>query len=397
MKKLKFTRTALKLIVASIALIFCGLAHAQNTETATGTGALASDPTSTTDVNTADGYDALNVNTPKKGMANTAVGYEALSSNTIGHDNMAAGNLALGHNTSGVENTASGAYALYSNTYGGENTANGYGALVLNTSGGANTASGESALEKNTSGGANTASGASALELNTTGSNNTAVGYDALGANTTGTSNIAIGTLAGIYIVDGTDNIEIGALGLRADTKTIRLGKQGTQNKTIIAGIYGETAASGVEVFIGSNGQLGTMTSSAKFKRNIHDMGSVSDALMALRPVTFQYKTDLDPTGTPQFGLIAEEVEKVNPDLVARDADHHIYTVRYEAVNAMLLNEFQKQHATIAEQEKTITDQKTHAADQDKTIAQQQTSLADQQKLLQSLAARVSELEQARH
>ena len=127
-------------------------------------------------------------------------------------------------------------------------------------------------------------------------------------------------------------------------------------------------------VYVNPSGQLGTLTSSAKYKRNIHDMGKVSDALMSLRPVTFQYKSDIDPTGTPQFGLIAEEVDKVDPDLVARDDQHNIYTVRYEAVNAMMLNEVQKQHETIGAQEKTI---------------------AEQQKLLQSLAARVDQLEQA--
>jgi len=154
-------------------------------------------------------------------------------------------------------------------------------------------------------------------------------------------------------------------------------------------------------VVVTSTGQLGTIASSAKFKRNIRDMGDASDALLSLRPVTFQYKSEIDPMGTPQFGLIAEEVEKISPDLVLHDANHQIYSVRYEAVNAMLLNEFQKQHETIAEQQKfaddqmkinaeqqkTITDQQKHAQEQDKLIA-------DQQKLLQSLVARLDQVEQ---
>jgi hypothetical protein len=148
-----------------------------------------------------------------------------------------------------------------------------------------------------------------------------------------------------------------------------------------VAGIFGATATGGAAVYVNSSGQLGTLTSSAKFKRNIHDMGSVSDVLMSLRPVTFQYKPEIDPNATPQFGLIAEEVEKVSPDLVVHDENHQIYTVRYEAVNAMLLNEFQKQHETIAAQEK-------HAEDQDKLIAAQQ-------KLLQSLVARLDQVELA--
>ena len=414
MKKLKFTRTALKLIVASIALIFCGIAHAQydtsdGTETSTGQGALSADRSSG-DNNTANGYNALLKNTT--GTSNTASGAYALDSNTSGESNTAAGDLALENNTNGVKNTAEGYGALAANINGSNNTASGVGALGYNTSGYLNTASGAYALFKNTSGTENTASGVEALEANTTGSNNTAngffalfsnttgahntaVGYQALIENTTGTYNIAIGDGAGNILTKGSYNIDIGAPGFYGDSKTIRLGKEGKQMAAFVAGVYGTTAASGVEVYIDSNGQLGTMTSSAKFKRNIHDMGSVSDALMALRPVTFQYKSDIDPTGTPQFGLIAEEVEKVNPDLVARDDNHNIYTVRYEAVNAMLLNEVQRQHRRadgqeqfIAAQEKTIAEQQTHAQTQDKTIA-------DQQKLLQSLAARLDQVEQA--
>jgi hypothetical protein len=145
------------------------------------------------------------------------------------------------------------------------------------------------------------------------------------------------------------------------------------QKKTYVAGIYNTTVTGSMPVYVSANGQLGTLPSSGKFKQNIRDMGNTSDALMALRPVTFQYKPAIDPTGMPQFGLVAEEVEKVSPDLVLHDADHQIQGVRYEAVNAMLLNEVQKQHETLAAQQKTI---------------------ADQEKLLQSLNARLEQVEQ---
>jgi hypothetical protein len=192
--------------------------------------------------------------------------------------------------------------------------------------------------------------------------------------------NIAMGYDAGYYVTTGNYNIDIGSLGASGDSATIRLGTQGTQTKAFIAGVT--TPITGVEVVVNtSTGQLGILGSSERFKKNIHDMGNASDALLALRPVTFQYKPDIDPTGAPQYGLVAEEVEKVAPDLVVHDANQKVFTVRYEAVNAMLLNEFQKQHQTLAEQEKTI--------------AEQQQAIADQKKLLQNLAARLDLVEQA--
>jgi hypothetical protein len=219
----------------------------------------------------------------------------------------------------------------------------------------------------------NTGTGFYALYFST-GSRNTADGHRALNYNSTGENNIALGYEAGYNLTTGSNNIDIGNPGVKDEAMTIRLGTQGTQTQAFVAGIFGATVTGGVPIYITSTGQLGTLTSSAKFKKNIHDMGHASDALLSLHPVTFQYKPEIDPAGTPQFGLIAEEVEKVSPDLVVHDADHQIYTVRYEAVNAMLLNEFQKQHEIIADQEKTI---------------------AEQQKLLQSLAARLDHVEQA--
>ena len=176
---------------------------------------------------------------------------------------------------------------------------------------------------------------------------NTAVGNSALLSNTTGSSNIALGASAGITITAGDRNIDIGNTGVAADTDTIRIGT--IQTRTFIAGIRGVTTGNNnaVPVFIDSNGQLGTTSSSRRFKKEIKPMNSTSEAILALKPVTFHYKSD--KTNTPQFGLIAEDVAAVKPDLVVRDENGEIYTVRYEAVNAMLLNEFLKEHSTVQE------------------------------------------------
>jgi hypothetical protein len=181
-----------------------------------------------------------------------------------------------------------------------------------------------------------------------------ASGFSALANSTNGSNNIALGFEAGINLSSGTNNIYIGNAGVQGDDNTIRVGTGGTQTNTFVAGIYGVTAASGVAVYVNSSGQLGTMTSSARFKQDIRSMDDASDVLLSLHPVTFRYKPELDPQGIPQFGLIAEDVEKVDPGLVARDDKNQIYTVRYEAVNAMLLNEFLKQHNKVAEQNKEI-------------------------------------------
>jgi hypothetical protein len=214
------------------------------------------------------------------------------------------------------------------------------------------------ALAKNTTGIRNTAIGNQALFRNQTGNGNTAGGYQAL-ANNTGSFNIAVGFTAGVNLTTGRDNIDIGASGAAGDTATMRIGAK--QTRTFIAGIRGITTtnANAVPVVIDSAGQLGTVSSSRRFKDEIQPMDHSSEAILGLKPVTFHYKTDTQ--NTPQFGLIAEEVAKINPDLVVRDDKGEIYTVRYEAVNAMLLNEFLKEHsqvqqlkATIAQQQKQI-------------------------------------------
>src|SRR6266536_2455499 len=284
---------------------------------------------------------------------NTAEGQDALFSLTTGIDNTAMGFDALYYNT-GNYNTANGYKALLSNTTGGNNTANGVDALRNNTTGSDNTATGYFALYSNTTGIQNTANGDSALYSNTIGANNTANGGAALINNTTGSSNIALGFQAGQNLTTGSNNIDIGNAGVAGESKRIRIGTAGTQTKTFIAGISGATVASGVGVIVGSNGQLGTVVSSERFKDAIKPMDKASEAILALKPVTFRYKHELDPKGIPQFGLVAEEVEKVNRDLVARDDQGKPYTVRYESVNAMLLNEFLKEHRKVQEQEKRI-------------------------------------------
>jgi hypothetical protein len=303
--------------------------------------------------NTATGAGALNSNTT--GSQNTANGSGALASNTIKSNNTATGSNALESNTVGDINTANGASALSGNTDGRANTANGFRALALNFTGSNNTATGSFALEGNTIGSENTANGVTALNQNVTGSNNTADGWQALFFNTTGSFNIAIGTSAGSNLTTGSNNIDIGNAGVAADARTIRIGTVGTQAKAFIAGVDGVNEGGTIStVTINSHGQLGTQPppSSRRFKKEIRLMDKVSEAVLALKPVTFQFKSD--SKGTPQFGLIAEEVANVNPDLVVRDGNGEIYSVRYDAVNAMLLNEFLKEHRTIQAQQKEI-------------------------------------------
>jgi uncharacterized coiled-coil protein SlyX len=337
--------------------------------------------------NTAEGTDALFSLTT--GTDNTAIGFDALFSNTTGDSNTATGSIALGSNTTGVRNTATGFATLNSNTTGERNTATGRAALTFNTTGNNNTADGHDALFSNDSGIRNTAAGSFALFFNTTGNNNaaagyfalyhnttgnsnTADGYDALLNNTTGAGNIALGNIAGSNLTTGDQNIDIGNVGVAAEANTIRIGTVGTQTATYIAGIMGKTVGRGIPVIIDNTGNLGTANSSARFKEEIKPMDKESQAILALRPVTFRYKHELDPEGMLQFGLVAEEVEKVNPDLVARDAEGKVYAVRYDAINAMLLNEFLKEHRRVQELEATVAQQRN---DYHSAIAQQQKQI----------------------
>ena len=223
---------------------------------------------------------------------------------------------------------------------------------------GQNTATGDYALFNLTTGTRNTAIGFWALNTNTTGGKNTAIGFQALVDNTTGNNNIALGYAAGIFTA-GDNNIHIGNVGAQ-ESDTIRIGTvagrgiREFQSNTYIAGISGVTIAGGVPVIIDANGHLGSTTSSERFKDEVKPMDKASEAILVLKPVTFHYKKELDPDGIPQFGLVAEQVEKVNPDLVVRDTKGKPYSVRYDQVNAMLLNEFLKEHKTVQEQGDTI-------------------------------------------
>jgi hypothetical protein len=317
----------------------------------TAIGFLSLKSNKTGNFNTAIGAGTLLVNTVDE---NTAIGAGALFSNTAGAQNTATGESALFSNTTGNANTANGANALVHNVDGDSNTANGNGALASNTTGNFNAAIGASALLNNTIGGRNTAIGRSALSLNTTGNFNTANGYQALFNNTTGNFNIALGSSAGASLTTGDSNIDIGNVGFPGESATIRIG--GPQTKTFIAGIRGvTTGGTAIPVLIDGNGQLGTLSSARRFKKEIQPMDNTSEAVLSLRPVTFHYKSD--NTNTPQFGLIAEEVAEVNPDLVVRDENGDIYTVRYEAVNAMLLNESLKEHKKVEELEANAASQ----------------------------------------
>ena len=309
---------------------------------------------------------------------NTAEGQAALFSLTTGSFNTAVGYVSLRSDSAGSYNTAVGAGALLANI-ADENTASGFGALLSNTTGVSNTANGAFVLFGNTTGAGNTATGLNALFSNTAGSGNTAMGDDALFNNTTGNNNIALGFNAGSNLTTGDNNIDIGynVVGVAGESHTIRIGNADITD-TFIRGINGATASGGAAVFVNGNGKLGTTTSSARFKDQIKPMGKTSEALYALKPVTFRYKKGLDPQQIAQFGLVAEEVEKVSPDLVIRDAEGKPQTVRYEQVNAMLLNEFLKEHRKNEEQQKQInvltTQLKEQAAQIQKVSAQLETS-----------------------
>ena len=278
---------------------------------------------------------------------NTATGAGALLLNTTGANNTANGALALLNNTEGHSNTAIGRGALQNNTTGAQNTAIGDQALLLDTTGHSNTATGSLALLIN-NGIQNTANGAAALGSNSTGNANTAIGDGALINNTAGSGNIALGATAGDNVTTANDVICIGAPGANVS------------NSCFIDQIFNATSSGGTAVFINSNGRLGTSTSSQRFKEEIKPMERASETLFALRPVTFHYKKGIDPQGIPQFGLVAEDVEAVNRDLVVRDEEGKPYSVRYEQINAMLLNEFLKEHKAFLHEQGKV--QKLEAA-----------------------------------
>ncbi len=337
--------------------------------------------------NTGTGFEALNHLTA--GNQNTATGLRALFSDTTGGFNTATGVFSLFANTSGFFNSATGAYSLANNISGDYNTATGYSALYRNT-GSFNTATGFAALYKNTTGLSNTANGFQALNRNITGFNNTANGVNALLFNT-GDNNTATGAGALSNNTTGSQNTALGqgaGSGVTAANNVICIGADGANasNSCYIGNIFGQTSSGGTAVFINSDGKLGTTTSSRRFKEEIKPMERASEALFALKPVTFRYKKGIDPQGIPQFGLVAEDVEAVNPDLVVRDKEGEVNTVRYEAVNAMLLNEFLKEHRKVEELKK---DFQTTVAQHQKEIQALTALLKEQAAQIQKVSARL--------
>lgn len=299
--------------------------------------------------NTAEGTGALFSHS--SGTYDTALGWQSLRSTSSASFNtgVGAGTLALNN---ADRNTATGAGALLLNGNGTANTANGALAMVFNASGNNNSALGDSALESNTTGNCNTAAGHEALVANNVGHDNTAVGCSALSSNTNGNNNTAIGSGAGSNLTSGDNNVYIGNPGEANESNTIRIGNNSSV-ATFLSGINGINII-GVPVLVSVTGQLGITVSSERFKDDITSMGDASEPLFALNPVTFHYKKQLDPHGIPQFGLVAEQVAKVDPDLVVRDKEGKIMTVRYDAVNAMLLNEFLKEHRKVEQLQKTL-------------------------------------------
>jgi len=312
---------------------------------------------------TAEGCNALNFLTT--GVANTGLGWRSLFLDSTGSfntgvgagtlvlntadSNTAVGAAALLLNTTGTENTAVGSQALLANTEGHGNTAIGASALSANTTDGFNTATGADALLHNTSG-LNTANGADALFSNTQGNTNTAIGYHALFANTTGVGNLALGGNAGDAQTTGNYNVYIGDVA----------GVAGESSHTYIRNINFTSVSGGGTDTVTVNlttGLLGHLTSSRRYKEEIKPMDKASEALYRLKPVTYRYKKEIDPTQSPAFGLIAEEVAQVNHELVACNAEGQPESVHYEMVNAMLLNEFLKEHKKVEEQGEIIAKQ----------------------------------------
>ena len=314
---------------------------------------------------------------------NTAMGDYALLQLMTGYDNTASGYSALISNITGSYNTAVGAIALANNTIGSSNTACGMSALLMNTSGYWNTGDGFEALYRNTTGSMNTASGTDALLNNGAGNNNAAFGADALYSNTSGSYNIALGVQAGSALTIGSSNIDIGNSGVAGESGTIRIGASGSHTATYVAGIA-RTPLEGAQVVISRNGQLGVLASSERYKTDIEPMGSNSAKLRQLHPVTFHLKAN--PNGTLQYGLIAEQVDKVYPDLVIRDDTGTIQGVRYDELAPMLLNEVQLEQKQLAAQADAI-------ADQEKRLRDLQQQFADLMAVNQAMQATLVKLE----
>jgi len=316
-------------------------------------------------------------------LSGAAHGQAPSTDDTSGNNRTAAGFEALYSNTAGGGNTASGFEALHSNKTGSGNTATGWSALQQNTTGNNNMASGAESLNSNTTGSFNTAVGAAALAVNTTGSSNTASGHEALYSNTSGSHNIALGYQAGYDVTSGSNNIDIGNAGSAADNGAIRIGASGSQKEVFISGIH-SSKITGSAVYVLSNGRLGTLASSERYKTAIAPMGANTAKLGQLRPVIFKLKSDAK--GTRQYGLIAEEVARVYPELVLRDEKGRIDGVRYDELAPMLLNEMQKQQQISAAEHE-------HALAQDAIIAAQTQTIASLEQQLAGIQAALVKLQ----
>jgi hypothetical protein len=323
--------------------------------------------------NSAFGYRALQSNTTANN--NSALGSSALQATTTGWANSAFGSGALSSNTTGFSNSAFGALALSSSTTGAGNSAFASGALFENTTGYGNSAFGYNALLSNTTGVSNSALGYYALDSLTAGSTNSALGGHALEALTTGDGNLALGEHAGFNLTSGNNNVYLANQGASSEDGAIRIGTSGTQTAAYVAGISGAVSGAGIPVLVNPSGQLGTSTSSERFKDGIRSMEEESDVVLKLRPVTFYYKPQYDETHTRQYGLVAEEVAEVAPGLVAYGKDGTPQAVRYHFVNAMLLNEVQKLRWQLDAQEAEIRE------------------LRVRQDIVQELRAQVAQLE----
>ena len=350
--------------------------------------------------NTAEGTNALkNLTT---GVGNTAVGWFSLKSDTDGSLNTAVGagtlllNIGDQSTTEGLENTAVGAAALLFNTTGSRNTAVGAAALLNNNIGIENTATGDGALLSNTIGAENTAVGFNALLFAATGYNNTACGWRALNDDTSGGFNTAVGSTA-LTHSNGIDNT---AIGVSAGSSLISgdgnvyigssvVGEDGVSNTTYIRNVY-DSITTARQVYVDANNKIGTLASTRRVKDDIESMARASETILALRPVTFRYKKEIDRYRTPQFGLVAEEVAEINPDLVTRDREGKPETVRYDAVNAMLLNEFLKEHEAFVEEQRRVQEQECRLQKQETTIARQQEQIDALTAGLQKVSAQVA-------
>lgn len=403
MKPLKSLAPLLLVIAVTVASSVLAVTPAPrggypNENTALGEDALFSLAPDSTGQNTAIGFEAMYKTT--YGSQSVAVGDGALFNNTVGENGVAIGYQALYSNTTGGGNVGIGAAALYLNTTGFSNVGLGTTALVYNTTGNFNTAVGDTALTFSATGSYNTAVGAKAIAFNSTGRDNAALGYGALNKNSTGSNTVGIGSNAGAFVTSGSNNISVGYYsgttlttgsnniqighvgGSANESNTIRLGTPGTQTATYIAGIR-ETGLGGLRhVGIDANGQLGVRSSSARFKEAIAPMGQKSEVIMGLRPVSFRYKKELDPQREPQFGLVAEEVAKVAPELVMRNQTGQPLSVRYEEINAMLLNEFLKEHEKVTAREKELAELKAQ-------LGRQQAGLDALATQMQKVSARL--------